>query len=268
VENHSNRLVLLLFIIVSISAICLSGCGHEHKWEDATCTVPKTCVDCGETEGEPLGHEWVDATCTTPATCKRCGETVGNAIGHKWAEATCEEPKHCVICEEIKGEALGHDWTEATYDAPKTCSRCGLTEGEPIPRVEENKSKYVVDDAQLFTAEQIDTLITRTQDLRSELGFDVAVHTTDDSNGLDAESYTNAYYDIHYADDGILLALFMDQRVYHICTTGKCIEMFESSFNDDSFELFIEYLKQGKYFEAIEEYLDTVERIANKGTDK
>lgn len=52
-------------IALSLWAILLMGlygCGCKHEWQDATCTEPKTCSKCGETEGEALGHtpgEWV-----------------------------------------------------------------------------------------------------------------------------------------------------------------------------------------------------------------
>lgn len=93
---------------MSALAVCmmLTGCGHEHTWADATCTAPKTCTECGETEGEVLEHIWV--------------------------EATCAEPKHCSVCGETEGEALEHTWTEATYQQPATCEVCGATEGEPL----------------------------------------------------------------------------------------------------------------------------------------
>ena len=41
---------------------------HVHTWVDATCTAPKTCSDCGETEGEALGHAYFYNVCLT------CGE--------------------------------------------------------------------------------------------------------------------------------------------------------------------------------------------------
>ncbi len=59
---------------------------HEHVWEDATCTEPKTCSVCGETEGEPLGHTWEDATCTAPKTCSVCGETEGEPVDHRFGD--------------------------------------------------------------------------------------------------------------------------------------------------------------------------------------
>ena len=42
-------------------------CVHVHTWTDATCTTPKTCTTCEETEGVALGHNYVDSTCS------RCG---------------------------------------------------------------------------------------------------------------------------------------------------------------------------------------------------
>ena len=36
---------------------CLSSCACQHEWKEATCTEPKTCTKCGETEGEALGHK-------------------------------------------------------------------------------------------------------------------------------------------------------------------------------------------------------------------
>ena len=39
----------------------MTGCCLSHGWQEATCTEPKTCSKCGETEGEALGHTWQDA---------------------------------------------------------------------------------------------------------------------------------------------------------------------------------------------------------------
>lgn len=100
-----------------------------HKWKEATCTEPRTCIVCGETEGKALGHRWDEATCTNPKTCRVCGAQEGVALGHKWDEATCTKPKTCRVCRVIEGSALGHDWKEADYDEPRTCRRCGETSG-------------------------------------------------------------------------------------------------------------------------------------------
>ena len=94
---------------------------HRHTWTDATCTAPKTCTDCGATEGE-VKHEWTDATCTAPKTCTLCGATEGEADPgkHEWTDATCTAPKTCTVCSTTEGEALGHD-----YGEDGICSVCG-----------------------------------------------------------------------------------------------------------------------------------------------
>lgn len=110
----------------------LMGCGHEHAWTEATCTEPRTCGECSQTEGEALGHTWVDATCAEPKTCSVCGETEGEALEHTWVDATCSEAKHCSVCGVTEGNALEHTLTEANYQQAATCEVCGETVGEPL----------------------------------------------------------------------------------------------------------------------------------------
>ena len=61
----------------------------SHSWKDSTCTAPKTCTKCGETEGNAAGHSWSNATCTAPKTCTKCGATEGAAAGHSYTSGTC-----------------------------------------------------------------------------------------------------------------------------------------------------------------------------------
>ncbi len=65
-------------------------CGKEnitgHSFKDATCTEPKTCGECGETEGKALGHNytgWVvinepteNESGTKMKTCRECGNKI------------------------------------------------------------------------------------------------------------------------------------------------------------------------------------------------
>ena len=101
-----------------------------HNWVEATCTEPKTCSVCGETEGDALGHTWNDATCTVSKTCSVCGETEGNALGHTWNDATCTTPQTCSICGVIEGEALGHAGGTATCQGAAICDKCSEPYGE------------------------------------------------------------------------------------------------------------------------------------------
>ena len=42
----------LLLIAVLMCALLLAACGCKHEtWKEADCETPKTCAECGETEG-------------------------------------------------------------------------------------------------------------------------------------------------------------------------------------------------------------------------
>ncbi len=89
-------------------------------------------------------HDFKPATCTSPKTCDLCGETEGEALGHTWVDADCDTPKTCSVCSETEGEALGHTWVDATTEAPKTCESCGETEGDPLPKPEPAQPHWFV----------------------------------------------------------------------------------------------------------------------------
>lgn len=96
----------ILVILIIALTFCLTACGCEHEWSEATCTDPKTCTLCQEVEGEPLGHKWKEATCTEAKTCETCKETEGSAMGHDYKE------------EKVV------DYVTATTTVSNFCSRC------------------------------------------------------------------------------------------------------------------------------------------------
>lgn len=71
---------LSILILILVLSLALTGCCFHEEWADATCTTPKTCIECGETEGEPLGHVWQPRTTEVPETCSRCSATQGERI--------------------------------------------------------------------------------------------------------------------------------------------------------------------------------------------
>lgn len=99
-----------------------------HKWNEATCTKPRTCSICGITEGEELGHQWKEATCTEPQTCSVCDATKGKALGHDpdaWStikEATCTE----------------------VGEKEATCKRCGKSLVGEIPMADHTPTEWSV----------------------------------------------------------------------------------------------------------------------------
>ena len=69
-----------ILAITIFTTISLTGCGHEHTFSEATCTEPKICTECQETEGTALEHNWLEATTENPKTCSLCGLTEGKAL--------------------------------------------------------------------------------------------------------------------------------------------------------------------------------------------
>lgn len=146
----NNRKILLL---VSAFAVMVSSTGcaklfHTHTFADATCTAPKTCTECGETEGEPLNHNFKMATCMAPQTCTMCGHTEGATAAHNYKDATCTSGAKCSVCGKTDGSALGHSTSVGK------CSRCNSLQGSStIKKVEDyilSGSNYILDGSDEF----------------------------------------------------------------------------------------------------------------------
>ena len=132
VFNKHRKLVIgggIALLLIITLLICYSNCTFGHTWAKATCTEPRTCTACGETEGKAAGHSFQDATCTEPKTCEVCGLTKGKALGHAYSAASCSEPRTCSRCGHSDGTSLSHDYKPATCTEPMTCKLCGATNG-------------------------------------------------------------------------------------------------------------------------------------------
>lgn len=116
--------VAAIFILIAILG---SVCFH-FDWNPATCTEPKTCSNCGQTDGEKLGHSWEKATCTEPKTCSRCGKELGKPLGHKPGTWTVQSEATC--------SAEGRETS--------TCSRCGETISQSISKLEHQPGDWMV----------------------------------------------------------------------------------------------------------------------------
>ena len=97
----------LSFVLAMAILILISGCQqHTHVFTEATCTAPKTCVECGAVEGEVLPHNFTEASCTAPKTCVECGAVEGETTGHSVSFGRCERCHLYInihLLEEIKG---------------------------------------------------------------------------------------------------------------------------------------------------------------------
>lgn len=163
-----KRKKIVWVIVAVVIALLLTTCRHEHVWQEATCSAPKTCTECGDTEGTALPHTWTDATCTVPKTCSVCGTTEDTVVEHivdSWIAteaSTCtsegKESGKCTVCGETAFRSLplaDHtpgEWVvttnpTATSDGERTksCTVCGEvleTEIYSLP-AEEVKAQYI-----------------------------------------------------------------------------------------------------------------------------
>lgn len=152
-------------LYAALFCILLRACGiitltdHEHEWQEATCTEPRTCATCDEQEGEPLGHTWILATCTEAEHCSVCGQNrhwYSEPAGHDWEMPTCTTPKTCSRCGETTGEAYGHNFAayqwETTVEptcqtegeATHTCTRCGEAETKALSIIDHKADGWTI----------------------------------------------------------------------------------------------------------------------------
>ena len=103
-----------------ISSYDIPATGH-HPGQEATCTKPQTCVDCGATFVAALGHDLpLDAACIDQA-CTRCGETIAATMYHDWADwhlvtaptdtMAGEKVRVCTACGTEERAAVGDQTT-------------------------------------------------------------------------------------------------------------------------------------------------------------
>lgn len=117
-----KKIFLAFFTFLIVVSFCSCSCSHE--WQEASCSVPQTCLKCGETFGVPLTHVWQEASCTSPRVCLLCGVAEGDVLPHEWLAPSCTEAKTCFSCGLTEGGPLGHSWVDATCTTPETCSVC------------------------------------------------------------------------------------------------------------------------------------------------
>ena len=115
---------ILIGIIAVITVICafsFTACNDEceHQWTGATCTAPKTCSICQETEGEANGHSYKTDLDKNESQhwyeCSVCGDKK-DAAEHTFnvPAATEQTDKYCTVCNYIAEYQLGH---VHTYDS-------------------------------------------------------------------------------------------------------------------------------------------------------
>ena len=122
----------------------------------------------------------------------------------------------------------------------------------------------VFDEAGLFSAEEVQELETRIDEVRDSQDADLAVLTVEDAQGESAESYADDFYDTHglgVGDDasGILLSIDMDNREIYVSTTGYAMKVLTDARVEKVLDAAYDSVADGNYAEGALGAIDSIE---------
>lgn len=132
-----------------------------------------------------------------------------------------------------------------------------------IPAFAAEGLPYVVDNASLLSVDEKTYLEDTLKTTSEELKFDIVVLTVDTLDGKTPEAYADDYYDYTgygYGEnhDGCLLLVSMEDRDWHLSTTGYGITALTDAGIDYISSQFLGYLSSGDYYLAFDEYASLV----------
>lgn len=125
----------------------------------------------------------------------------------------------------------------------------------------------VVDDAGLFTPEQIVRLNEQITPLAEKSKADVFIVTTDYNDRNSARDYADYYILEHVGrnKNAILFLFDMDNREIYISTSGNMIDYMDDRRVDDTLDLAYESMTSSNYYGAAEAFLTKTDAYFEKG---
>ena len=116
-----------------------------HRFNDATCELPKTCMVCQVTEGSALGHSYKDNT------CMRCGDKqatdtepdVNPGVSYQYHLAEAEDlglssyqhENNDIVITGVRGENPTGEYTIPSYiDGKRVWPSCPMLLWAPMPQ--------------------------------------------------------------------------------------------------------------------------------------
>lgn len=128
----------------------------------------------------------------------------------------------------------------------------------------------LVDQAGLLTDREAEKLHAKLDEISERQGLDIVVVTVNSLRGKSAQDYADDYFDYNgYAKDGILLLIAMNEREWHISTTGYGITVVTDAGLRYMEDQFLEDLSDGEYAAAFTTFADLCDKFttqANTGT--
>ncbi len=124
-------------------------------------------------------------------------------------------------------------------------------------------AQHVVDDAGLFTTDEITQLENSISHIGDTWDMDTLILTTNDTDGLPAREYGAQYFldgNFGYGStqDGIVFVIDMGNRDAQMVTHGKAIDIFTDFYIDVIWDEVSPYLSDGEYYEAMTLFLQDV----------
>ncbi len=130
-----------------------------------------------------------------------------------------------------------------------------------LPVMAEGNLPRLVDEADLLSNGEERSLLNQLDSISERRRVDVVVVTVNSLDGYSAMQFADDFYDYNNygfgsSKDGILLLVSMEDRDWHVTTTGFGITAITDAGLDYISDRFVPYLSEGDYAEAFETYAE------------
>lgn len=148
----------------------------------------------------------------------------------------------------------------------------GVVNGGYEPEQVDYFRPAVVDNAGYLSDDEVNSLTVRLDDLRDKYDIDVAVVIDDQMWGDDVESAADDTYDYYFygagtKDDGVLLYISKEPRMYQISTFGTGITAFTDYGIEHMQSLIVPKLQNDDYYSACMAYADGADDLLQQAAD-
>ena len=121
------------------------------------------------------------------------------------------------------------------------------------------------DNANLIPDDKESDLLKKAEDISKKYNIDVVIATVDSLNGQSIEEFADKFYkDREYNKDGIMLLLSDEDRDYRFYESGKIYKAFTTYWEDYILTDVLAQLKENKYAEAFNIYLDKTQEVVSQ----
>lgn len=123
----------------------------------------------------------------------------------------------------------------------------------------------LVDDAGLLTSTEAAQLEATLDEISTRQSLDIVIVTVNSTDGRSPEAFADDWFDYHdYGNDGILLLVSMEDRDWHISTTGYGITAVTDAGLEYMSEQFLPMLSDGEYADAFRTFAELCDEFTTQ----